>query len=71
MSWSSRKKKEGILSKENFFKICGLTLYIVHRMHFQNIYTFTYQKTLLHTLLLLISKMVESLQCIPKQNIWC
>ena len=29
-------------------------------------YTFTYQKTLLHTLLLLVFKIVESLQCILK-----
>ena len=35
-------------------------------MHFQNTHTFTYRKTLLHTLLLLISKIVESLQCILK-----
>ena len=27
-------------------------------------HTFTYQKALLHTLLLLVSKIVESLQCI-------
>ena len=27
-------------------------------------YTFTYQKTLLHTLLLIVLKIVESLQCI-------
>ena len=33
-------------------------------MHFQNTHTFTYRKTLLHTLLLLNSKIVESLQCI-------
>ena len=38
---------------------------ILYWMHFQNIHTFTYQKTLLHTLLLLlIFKMVESIQCI-------
>ena len=33
-------------------------------INFQNIYTFTYQKSLLHTLLLLLFKIVESLQCI-------
>ena len=33
-------------------------------MNFQNIHTFTYQKTLLCTLLLLVLKIVESLQCI-------
>ena len=35
-------------------------------MNFQNMYTFTYQKTLLHTLLLLVFKIVESLQCIKE-----
>ena len=33
-------------------------------MYFQNIHTFTYQKTLLQTLLLFVFKIVESLQCI-------
>ena len=37
-------------------------------IHFRNIHTFTYQKTLLHTLLLLVSKIVESFQCILKQE---
>ena len=37
-------------------------------MHFQNIYTFTYQKALLHTLLVLVFKIVESLQCILKEK---
>ena len=67
MSWSSRKKKEGIfvpfiLSEGNFFNICALSQCIVYWTHFQNIHTFTYQKTLLHTLLLLVFKIVESLQ---------
>ena len=35
-------------------------------MCFQNIHSFTYKKTLLHRLLLLSSKIVESLQCILK-----
>ena len=39
-----------ILSKGNFFKICVLSQCIVYWIHFQNIHTFTYQKTLLHTL---------------------
>ena len=46
-----------------FFKICVLSQCIVHWMHFQNIHTFTYQKTLLHALLLLVFKIVESLRC--------
>ena len=53
-----------MLSEESFFKICVLSQYIVYWIRFQNIHTFTYQKTLLHTLLLIIFKIVESLQCI-------
>ena len=41
-----------------------LSQYIVNLLRFQNIHTFTYQKALLHTLLLLVFKIVESLQCI-------
>ena len=32
-------------------------------MNFENISTFTYQKTLLERLLLLVFKLIESLQC--------
>ena len=69
MSWSSRKKKEGIFCtvyfvRRNFFNICVLSQCIVYWTHFQNIHNFTYQKILLHTLLLLVFKTVESLQCI-------
>ena len=53
-----------ILYKENFFNICVLSQCIVCWIHFQNIQTFTNQKTLLHTLSLLVFKTVESLQCI-------
>ena len=60
MSWSSRVKKEGIFSK----KICVLWQCVVYWMPFQNIHTFTYQKWLLHSLLLLAFEIVESLQCI-------
>ena len=35
-------------------------------INFQNIYTFTYKKTLLHKLLLRVFKIVENLQCILK-----
>ena len=35
-----------------------------NKLNTHNIHTFTYQKTLLHKLLLLILKIVESLQCI-------
>ena len=71
MRWSSRKKKRCIfynvrfiLSEGNFFSICVLSQCIVYWKYFQNIYTFTYQKTLLHTLLLLEFKIVESLHFI-------
>ena len=68
MVWGSQKKKEffvpSILSEENFFKICVLSQCIVYWIHFQNIHTFTYQETLLHTILLLACKIVESLQCV-------
>ena len=47
-----------------FFNICVLSQCIVYWINFQNIHTFTYQKTLLHTLLLPVFKVVESLQCI-------
>ena len=42
--------------------------FIVYRIQFQNIHTFAYQKTLLHALSLLVSKIVESLQCILKKT---
>ena len=46
----------------------------VYWINFQNIHTLTYQKTLLHTLLLLVFKIVESLQYIfnklPMSTTW-
>ena len=53
-----------ILSERKLFKIRVLSQYIVYWIHFQNIRTFTYLKTLLHKLLLLVFKIVESIQCI-------
>ena len=55
MSWSSRKKSKGIfvfflpfILSEGifFFNICVLFQCTVYWIHFQNIHTFTYQKTL-------------------------
>ena len=74
MSWNSQKKEEGIfvpfiLSEGDFFKICVLSQWIVHWIHFLNLHTFTFQKTLLHTLLLLVSKTIESLQCILNDGV--
>ena len=45
----------------HFFNIWVLSQCIVYWIHFQNIHTFTYQKTLLHILFLLVFKIVESL----------
>ena len=53
-----------ILSEGNFCNICILSQCIAYWVHFQNLHTFTYQNTLLHTLLLLVFKIVESLHCI-------
>ena len=68
MSWSSRKKKEGhflyrlFCPKAIFLRfVFYINIYIVYWIHFQKIDTFTYQKTLLFTLLLLVFKIVESL----------
>ena len=55
-----------VWSEGNFFNIFFLSKCIVHWINFQNIYTFTYQETLLYTLLLLDFKFVKSLQCILK-----
>ena len=52
--------------QSKFFDICILSQCLVYFIHFQNIHPFTCQKTLLHTLLLLIFKTVESFQCILK-----
>ena len=55
-----------ILSEGKFFNIYVLSPCIVYWRKFQDIYTFTYKKKILHTLLLLVFKTVESLQCILK-----
>ena len=39
-----------ILSEDNFLNIFVLSQFVVYGINFQNIHTFTYQKTLLHTL---------------------
>ena len=53
-----------ILSKENFFNICVLSQCLVCLIHFQNIPTFTYQKTLLHTLICLFLKSPKAFLCL-------
>ena len=64
-----KRKKEGIFCTiyfvwRKFFNISVLSQCIVYWIHFQNIHTFTYQKTLLHTFLQLVFSIGESLQCI-------
>ena len=44
-----------------FFNICVLSQGIVHWIDFQNIHTFTYQKTLLYTLFYLFLKSLKAL----------
>ena len=45
-----------ILSEGIHFNICVLSQWIVYWIHFQNIHTFMYQKTLLYTLFCLFLK---------------
>ena len=49
--------------RKSFSHLCFTSVYSVLNI-FQNIYTFTCQKMLLHILLLLVFKIFESLQCI-------
>ena len=42
--------------QRKFFNICVFSWCLLYWIHFQNIHTFTYQKTLLHTLFCLFSK---------------
>ena len=61
-----------ILSEEILLTFVIFSLYTMHWMNFQNIHNFTYQKTLFHTLLLLVFKFLESLYCIFNNiNQWC
>ena len=59
-----------ILSKWNFFDVSSLSQCVVYWINFQNIYTLAYQKTLLHTLLMIVFKIVKSFQCILKRSIF-
>ena len=73
-SYKNRKLKvklwwEGIFctvyfARKRSFTIFVLSQCIVYWIHLQNIHTFTYQKTLFHTLLLLVLKIAESLHII-------
>ena len=57
-----------ILSEGNFFNFCVLLQCIVYWIHFQNIHTFTYQKTLLHTLFRLFLKSSKAVCVSLKQS---
>ena len=62
-SWSSLKKKEDMFCTvyfEFFFDICVLPQCTVYWIQFQNIHTFTYQKTLIHTLFDLFLKSLKA-----------
>ena len=74
MSWSPQKRKEGIfcsaylVRREFILNIYVLSQCIVYWIHLQNKHTFTYQKTLLHSLseavtrCVLLKKGVEGLR---------
>ena len=69
MNWSSQKKTEGIFLLFIFSEGIFLTFVLYLNVQcieytFTYIHTFTYQKALLHTLLLRVFKIVKSLQCI-------
>ena len=48
------------LSEGNLFGICVLSQCIVYWIHFENIHTFTYQKTLLHLIFCLFLKSLKA-----------
>ena len=48
----------------NYVNIFVSTQCLAYWIHFQNIHTFVYQKAFLHILLLLVLRIVESLNCI-------
>ena len=55
--------------KQIFFNILALSQCIVYWIYFQNIHTFSYQKTLLHTLFCFIFKIVEAFSVYPQECI--
>ena len=75
MSWSLQKKKENTFCTiyfvwRKFFKhICFLSQCLWYYMHVHNIHTFTYQKTLLHTLFSLFLKSLKAFSVSLKQSI--
>ena len=47
--------------RKTFFEdLCFISIYIVYRIHFQNIHSITHQNTLLHTLFCLFLKSSEA-----------
>ena len=62
--WSKSEIDEMELAEGNFLIISVLSQYIVYGIKFKGIHAFTYQKTLLDTLFLLVVEIVISLQCI-------
>ena len=70
MSWSSQKKKETIfctvyfVRREFIYDLCFISVYNV--LNTLSEYTYFNISKNIHTLLLLVSKIMKSLQCIPK-----
>ena len=91
MTWSSPKKKRGHFLYRLFFPKEIFLTFVFHfsvfciELHFQNIHTFTYQKTLLHTMFCLflkssktfsvssskrvINKLLHTQVCIRRKNL--
>ena len=73
MSWSLQQKNFFvlfILSEGNFLSICVLSQCIVYWIHFQNIHTFPYQKTLLHTLFCLFLRLLKAFSVSLNINVY-
>ena len=64
ISWGSREKGvhfcDAYFVLRDFCNVCILSQCIEYSINFHNIYTFTYQKTLLHTLFCLFLKPSEA-----------
>ena len=59
-----------IYFKTFFFNICVLSQCIVYWIHFENIHTFTYKKTLLHTLFCLVLNSSKVFSGSLRLSIW-
>ena len=74
MSWSARKKKEGIFCtvyfvRRRFFKICALSQCIVYLNTISEYRYFYISKNMTLYTFLLVFKIAKSLQCIVKSDL--